>query len=64
MNFHCDIIQCDHNTCLTKECMFGLTKHLVNHVKDGKPMCEHLRKKVLESLEVLERLEIEVPKNE
>lgn len=47
MNVKCYRIGCDNNTGFTKECMYGVTDDLIDYVKQGKPICEDLREKVL-----------------
>ena len=47
MQIKCDNYNCDNNT-ITHECMFGINDKLIQYAKTEKPMCEILRRKVLE----------------
>jgi hypothetical protein len=40
-------VNCD-NRNIDNTCMFGITKELIQYAKSGKPMCEILRKEVLQ----------------
>ena len=47
MNFECNHSGCD-NLSPEDTCMYGYSERLSKAVKDGTPMCEELRRKVVE----------------
>ena len=52
MNFKCTNSNCD-NLSPEDTCMYGYSEKLSKAVKDGTPMCEELRKKVVEYERIL-----------
>ena len=47
MNVHCDNLRCDNNTGFY-QCMYGVNNKLIKHIKDNKPVCNHLKNEVLQ----------------
>ena len=60
MNFECNHSSCD-NLSPEDTCMYGYSERLSKAVKDGAPMCEELRRKVVEYEKGLQKLRLLPP---